>query len=59
LETITLTANLTPEEKKALKMVKELRRIIHEYKLDLGKIFANFDKSHDNKLDIGEFTKLC
>ena len=38
--------------------MEELKRIIHQYKLDLVKIFKNFDKDKSGSLDYSEFTKF-
>ena len=44
---------------KSKKITAELKRIVAKYNLNLSKIFKNFDKSGDGKLDYDEFTKLC
>lgn len=36
-----------------------MKFIIDKYKLELEKIFKNFDKTEDGILDLAEFTKLC
>lgn len=42
----------------ALKALTELQEIIQKNGIDLKKVFNNFDKTKDNKLDKKEFTKL-
>lgn len=42
----------------ALKALTELQEIIQKKEIDLKKVFKNFDKSKDNRLDKKEFTKM-
>ena len=42
----------------ALKALTELQEIIQKNGIDIKKVFKNFDKSKDNRLDKKEFTKL-
>jgi Ca2+-binding EF-hand superfamily protein len=39
-------------------MITELASIIQKNKLDIKKIFNNFDKSKDGTLDLDEFSNL-